>query len=199
MNTLRLGDVQETALIPLAIRASETKRKNARIADHKAVEIIEQLGVDTKKYDKFPSHEGVVFRTVMIDREVKAAISQHPDAVCVNLGCGLDDRFARVDNGQIRWFNVDLPDAIAVRKKVFADTERCKSVVGDILDPAWGKQIPEAQTVIVVAEGLFMYFTKEQVQAILPAAISHGFSLSFPGHVFTFQLAASTRSPTKRR
>ena len=69
MEALRLGDVQETALIPLAIRASETKRKNARITDQKAVEIIEQLGVDTKKYDKYASHEGVVYRTVMIDRE----------------------------------------------------------------------------------------------------------------------------------
>ena len=167
MEALQLGDVQETALIPLAIRASETKRKNARITDQKAVEIIEQLGVDTKKYDKYGSHEGVVYRTIMIDREVKQIISRHPDAVCVNLGCGLDDRFARVDNGTIRWFNIDLPDAIEVRRKVFTDTERCKSIVGDILAPEWTKQIPEANETIVVAEGLFMYFTREQVQTIL--------------------------------
>lgn len=47
---LQLGDVQETALIPLAVRANETKRENARIHDGKAVEIIETLGIDTKKY-----------------------------------------------------------------------------------------------------------------------------------------------------
>ena len=167
METLYLGDVQETALIPLAIRAAETKRKHARIVDNKAVEIIEQLGIDTKKYDKYGSHEGVVYRTIMIDREVKQAISRHPDAVCINLGCGLDDRFTRVDNRNILWFNVDLPDAIEVRKKAFADTERCKSVVGDILNPEWTKQIPASKTAIIVAEGLFMYFTKEQVQTIL--------------------------------
>ena len=40
---LQLGDVQETALIPLAIRANETERKNARIHDEKAVEIIDTL------------------------------------------------------------------------------------------------------------------------------------------------------------
>lgn len=68
---LKLGDVQETALIPLAVRAEETKRKNARIHDLKAVKIIDDLYVDTKKYNKFFSHEGVVARTVMIDREVK--------------------------------------------------------------------------------------------------------------------------------
>ena len=55
---LILGDVQTTALIPLAIKANETKRKNARITDNKAVEIIDALGVDTAQYDKFMSHEG---------------------------------------------------------------------------------------------------------------------------------------------
>ena len=30
---LQLGDVQTTALIPLAIKANETKRANARIKD----------------------------------------------------------------------------------------------------------------------------------------------------------------------
>ena len=146
-----MGDVQETALIPLAIHASETKRKNARITDRKAVEIIEQLGVYTKKYYKYASHEGVVYRTIMIDREVKQIVSQHPDAVCVNLGCGLDDRFTRVDNGKIRWFKIDLPDAIEVRRRVFANTERCKSVVSDVLAPEWTKQIPEAKETDVIA------------------------------------------------
>ncbi|MCM1464269.1 MAG: class I SAM-dependent methyltransferase [Bacteroidales bacterium] len=114
---LQLGDVQETALIPLAIRANETKRKKARIHDEKAVEIIETLAVDTKDMDKFFSHEGVVARTILFDRTLKGLLAQYPDAVCVNIGCGLDDRFSRVNNGTIRWFNVDLPDSIEVRKK----------------------------------------------------------------------------------
>jgi O-methyltransferase involved in polyketide biosynthesis len=36
---LQFGDIQETALITLAIRASETARPNARIRDQKAKEI----------------------------------------------------------------------------------------------------------------------------------------------------------------
>lgn len=38
---LTFGDVEETALIPLAIKASETKRPNPRIIDRKAKEIID--------------------------------------------------------------------------------------------------------------------------------------------------------------
>lgn len=57
---LNLGDVQTTALIPLAVKANETLRKNARIKDKKAVEIIKALQIDTAQYDKFMSHEGVI-------------------------------------------------------------------------------------------------------------------------------------------
>lgn len=164
---LQLGDVQETALIPLAVRANETKRENARIHDGKAVEIIETLGIDTKDIDRFFSHEGVVARTIMFDRTVKKLLSKYPDAVCVNIGCGLDDRFSRGDNGKIQWFNVDLPDSIEVRKKVFMEAEREHMLAGDILKTDWIKDIPKADIVIVIAEGLLMYFSKEQVRTIL--------------------------------
>jgi O-methyltransferase involved in polyketide biosynthesis len=111
-----LGDVQETALIPLAIRANEPERKTARIHDDKAVEIIRELAVDTEKLDQFFSHEGVIARTILFDETVKKLLWKYPDAVCINIGCGLDDRFTRVDNGKIQWFNVDLADLIEIRK-----------------------------------------------------------------------------------
>ncbi|MCM1124394.1 MAG: class I SAM-dependent methyltransferase [Eubacterium sp.] len=164
---LQLGDVQETALIPLAVRANETKRKNARIHDEKAVEIIETLAVDPKDIDKFFSHEGVVARTILFDRTLKKLLEKYPDAVCLNIGCGLDNRFSRVDNGKVRWFNVDLPDSIEVRKKVFTETEREHMLAGDILETDWIMDIPKANVVIVIAEGLLMYFSKEQVGTIL--------------------------------
>jgi len=44
---LKLGDVQTTALIPLAVKANETLRKKPRIRDPKAVEIIKTLKFDT--------------------------------------------------------------------------------------------------------------------------------------------------------
>ena len=164
---LQLGDVQETALIPLAIRASETKRKNARINDPKAVEIIDTLGIDTGSYDKFFSHEGVVARTIMFDNTVKMLLKKIPDAVCVNIGCGLDDRFSRVNNERTQWFNVDLPDSIDIRRKAFGDREREYMIAGDILTGDYLREIPNSNVAIVIAEGLLMYFSREQIRAIL--------------------------------
>ena len=164
---LHLGDVQETALIPLAIRANETERKTARVHDYKAVAIIRELDVDTEKLDRFFSHEGVIARTVMFDETVKKLLRKYPDAVCVNIGCGLDDRFTRVDNGKVRWFHVDLADSIEMRRHFFHEIEREHMLAADILRAGWTEQIPKNKVVIVIAEGLFMYFSRVQVQTVL--------------------------------
>lgn len=169
---LELGDVQTTALIPLAIKANETLRPNARIQDPKAVEIIQALNIDTAPYDKFLSHEGVVARTIMLYRQLKAIIAQAPDTVIVNIGAGFDNRFARVDNGTIWWFDLDLPDSIAARQKAFPAQDRVTMLSGSVLEDSWcaevskvlaGRQSPP----VFLAEGLFMYFTLEQIRTLL--------------------------------
>ena len=164
---LQFGDIQETALVTLAIRASETARPNPRIRDEKAAEIIRDLGVDVSKYDPFLSHEGVVARTIMFADALRALIDVHPDAICINLGCGFDDKFSQVDNGQIEWYDVDLPDQIAVRRKVYQDRPRCTMLEGDALDGAWTAQLPKDRPVIVVMEGVLEYFTKDQTATCL--------------------------------
>jgi len=169
---LTLGDVQTTALIPVAIKANETNRKNPRIKDEVAAEIIKTLGIDTKPFDKFMSQEGVIARTVMLDRMVKAFVAKNPASVIVNIGSGLDNRFSRVDNGKIFWFDLDLADSIALRKKVFKERERVTMISGSCLEEGWCQSVKEkiAQNnskVLFLAEGLFMYFTLEEIATLL--------------------------------
>ncbi len=164
--------MQTTAIIPLAIKASETLRSNARVKDQKAVEIIRALNVDTKPYDKFMSHEGVIARTVMLDRTLSKMIKKEPESVIVNLGSGFDDRFSRMDNGKILWFDVDLPDMIALRKKAFAERDRVTMVACSILEEGWCSTVragvnTENPNYIFLAEGLFMYLTMDEIQRFL--------------------------------
>lgn len=178
---LKFGDIQETALITLAIRASETARPNARIRDEKAKEIIDTLGVDVSKFDPFLSHEGVVARTIMFREKLTELLRRYPDAVCANLGCGFDDKFSQVDNGKLQWFDVDLPDQIAVRRKVFEDRERCVMLDGSALDGAWTERLPKAEMNIIVMEGVLEYFSKEQVKTCLNMlcdSFAHGYLLA---------------------
>ena len=170
--TLQLGDVQTTALIPVAIKASETKKKNPRIKDEMAVQIIEHLNIDTKPFDKFLSHEGVIARTIMLDRMLRQWILNNPNGVVVNIGAGFDNRFSRVDNGKIVWFDLDLPDLIAARKKVFEERDRVTMICGNALSQEW-TDIVKAEiqkknsSVIFIAEGLFMYLTMEEIHTFL--------------------------------
>ncbi|MBR3446260.1 MAG: class I SAM-dependent methyltransferase [Oscillospiraceae bacterium] len=178
---LKLGDVQTTALIPLAIKANETQRKHPRIKDPKAVEIIRSLRIDTKPYDKFMSHEGVIARTIMLDRQLKGIIKKAPDTVIVNVGAGFDDRFSRVDNGRILWFDLDLPDSIAARKKAFPERDRVTMIAGNALESGWCKPVQDALAgkkakPVFIAEGLFMYLTFDQIRTFLEVLKSN-----FPG------------------
>ena len=183
--TITLGDVQTTALIPVAVKAKETMRKNARIKDEVAVEIIKTLGIDTKPFDKFMSHEGVVARTIMLDRMVNDFVQKNPTAVIVNIGAGLDNRFSRVDNGKIFWFDFDLPDTIELRKKVFEEKERVAMISENCLQDDWCQSVKdemkkrgEGTKVLFLAEGLFMYFTLEQIATVLSIL-----KTNFPGGI----------------
>lgn len=95
------------------------------------------MNIDTAQYDKFMSHEGVIARTIMLDRQLKEIIRKAPDTVIVNVGAGFDDRFSRVDNGRIAWFDLDLPDAIAAREKAFPERERVTMLAGNALESKW--------------------------------------------------------------
>ncbi len=175
---LQLGDVQTTALIPLVIKATETMRDNARIQDRKSVELIRALKVETKPYDKFLSHEGVVARTIMLDRQLKKILEEAPDTVVVNMGAGFDDRFSRVDNGRLRWFDIDLPDSIEARKKVFPERDRVTMIGESILEDSWCPLVEDAVTQsgtkpVFIAEGLFMYFTMDQIRRLLEILKEH--------------------------
>lgn len=175
---IKLGDVQVTALIPVAIKANETLRKKPRVRDEVAVEIIKTLGIDTKPLDKFMSHEGVIARTIMLDRSVREFIEKNPECVIVNLASGFDNRFSRVDNGKISWFDVDLPDSIELRKNVFPVRERVSMISGSVLESDWCAAVlteiekrSSSKTnpvpVLFLAEGLFMYFSLEEIGKLL--------------------------------
>ncbi len=168
-----LNGVQETMLIPLAIKASETKRSNARIQDHKAVEIIEQLDMDVSKYDKFMSDEGLVARTILFDEAMERYIKKYPKAVCISIGCGFDARFSRMDNGNIIWYELDFPEVIAARKQFVPEQDRVHLIAKYALDPTWPQEVEKRDKTIILIEGMLMYLTEEEVKQLFQIIKDH--------------------------
>lgn len=121
---VELGSVQETLLIPLFSRALETARPNGLLKDARAVEIVEQLDYDFSKWPPSSSWSQACVRTRLFDEIALRFLEEHPEGAIVEIGCGLDTRFERIDNGRATWFELDLPDSIALRRSFFEDGPR---------------------------------------------------------------------------
>jgi O-methyltransferase involved in polyketide biosynthesis len=134
---VRLGETQETLLIPLYGRAVETRKRRALLRDPKAVEMVEAIEYDFARFDGGPSPFGTVLRTVLIDWWVGSFLDANPAATVVEIGCGLNTRFERLDNGQLRWIDLDLPDAMALRRRFFTETGRRRMLACSVLDDDW--------------------------------------------------------------
>ena len=162
---ITLSGVPETMLQTVFARAKETKTRGA-ITDNKAVEIVDALDYDFFLADKDGAmHSGVIARTIVLDKLVKAYLVGHPGAVVVNIACGLDTRCYRVE-GYSHWYNLDLPETIAVRKKLLPEGGSISQIAMSAMDD-WGGEIKEASTsVLVIIEGLTMYLSEADVKRI---------------------------------
>ena len=117
--------VPETMVQTLYARAKETRKKNAKINDEIAVELVKNLDYDFSKADKDKTmNYGVIARTIVLDRMVEQYLKKHENVVVVNLACGLDTRCYRMNGKYLRWYNVDLPETINIRRQFFQKQAR---------------------------------------------------------------------------
>ncbi|WP_168199894.1 class I SAM-dependent methyltransferase [Hahella sp. KA22] len=166
METLQLRDISETALLPLWARAMETLRPDAIIHDDKALEMYQRLNYDFKRFSNaWLSQLAIAIRTDLIDKLVTDFITVHPHAVIINLGAGFDSRYLRVDNGQIQWFDLDLPNVIAARRLFFSDSDRYHMLEQSLFDVSWLEHAAdESDNCLILAEGVLMYFTEQRIK-----------------------------------
>ena len=170
----KLKDVSETLLFPLKARYLETKKKGGIINDPKSVEILDALDYDPYKTKQINiSHIGTCLRTIILDEQVTSFLQDHPDGIVVNIGCGLDTRFPRVDNGRVLWFDLDLPEVIELRKYFLQETNRCRFISTSVFDPSWVHFVPKGKSTLFIAEGLSLYFSEEENKRMLGTIRNH--------------------------
>ena len=192
----KLEGVSETLLIPLWARATETKRTDAIIKDHQALSMMEQIEYDFTKFEKtWLSQVGIAIRTELLDTAVTNFIGKYPNAVIINLGCGLDTRFFRIDNRQINWYDLDLPEPIRIRRLFFSETDRYRMIAKSVFDDTWPKDIiRQDKPVLFIAEGLLMYFTEPEVKKLFSRLID-----SFPGEQMLLEILAPIMVKNNKR
>jgi O-methyltransferase involved in polyketide biosynthesis len=169
-----LSGVAETMLIPLYARYAESQRPTPIVHDPQSLQIIEHIDYDFSAFAKDAATQlGIAIRTEILDEFTRAFIAQHPDALILNLGAGLDTRFWRVDNGQITWVDLDLPESIDFRLRFLPTGDRQQIISHSALDFAWMEQVTPRSHILIIAEGLLIYFPEAEVKRLLLALQEH--------------------------
>src|SRR5512136_3376336 len=160
-HTIRnLNAVSQTLMIPLYFRAIESQRPDALLRDPKAVELVGQLDYDFSGVQRLKGEQvNYLLRMREFDRRASAFLAEHPDGVIVDLGCGLDTRFERIDNGSMEWYGLDLPEVIELRKELLEETTRSHFVGCSVLDFSWMDALSgrEGKRILFLAEGVLVY------------------------------------------
>lgn len=184
-----IGDVGATSLVTLYCHAIESRSDNPILVDPKSVEITAELNKTLARSEQ-PLERALVsgtldrnlvvhiaIRAKKYDDYVRDFLSRHPDGVVVNIGCGLDSRFLRIDNGRVAFYDLDLPEIIAIKKGFFKESERYHLVASSVLDYGWMTPVRRHRgPFLFMAEGVFMYLDGDDVRSLVLAI-----KKTFPG------------------
>ena len=183
---LNSGTIEATMLGPLWARATYSKLYPDLLNDPKASKIIKDLDYDFSEVQEFLDEWrglGLLIRAKSFDDALKKYIEKNPNTTVVNIGAGLDTTFFRVDNGKIKWYDLDLPDAIEFRKQFIPESPRCKCIAKSALDYSWFDDIEfnAEKGIFFIAGGFIYYFKEEEIYALFRAMVER-----FPGGEIIF-------------
>jgi methyltransferase (TIGR00027 family) len=176
-----INGVSETLFFILYSRAIESQSKDPIIQDQKSVEIVKILDKffsesDSKKlkklYNRRLSKYYVILkalRTIKFDEYVSDFLSKNQNGVIVNMGCGLDTRFYRIDNEKVEWYDIDLPQVIDLKKHFINENDRYHFISSSLNDYVWMNVLSKHkdQPFMFLAEGVFQYFYEYEVKSLI--------------------------------
>ncbi len=190
---MNLSKVSQTAIMILVCRVVASQKNDPVFNDPMAVLCLERLmslssQEEMNRINKWKKmYAGIQARdararlqTVRIfDCITNQFISNHPGCTVINLACGLDTRFWRIENEKCRYVELDLPEMIELKREILKEHLPYELVGCSIFDTAWiDRGIADGNTnFLLLAEGLFMYLPKQEA-TILLQEISRRFTRS---------------------
>jgi O-methyltransferase involved in polyketide biosynthesis len=112
----------------------------------------------------------LAMRATIIDDFAKAFIVENPGCLVLHLGCGLDARFMRLGFHAGIWHDLDFPAVIEIKKQLFDETDNYKYIASTVNDLRWLDGIGTVENeALVIAEGLFMYLSENEIKSLLNA------------------------------
>jgi O-methyltransferase involved in polyketide biosynthesis len=109
----------------------------------------------------------IAIRKKMIMNQIRRFVSNYPQSVVVNLGCGLSSFYKEFEKTDVVWFDLDLPELICLRRNFFSESAKYRLVSQSVLDFSWMDQIPTDRPALFIMEGLLPYFQEGEVRGLL--------------------------------
>ena len=156
--------------MPVWARAVETKKVNPVLIDKTAVEIIESVDFDFTPMPKnVPEISQIswIARCKRFDLIIRDFTNKNPFGTVVNIGCGLDTTYERINNNSILWYDLDLPDVIELKKEFIQESENRKFISCSFLDTRWFDEISMTNKLLLISAGVFVYFEETEIRAFI--------------------------------
>lgn len=206
LNSKELSDVAQTGMLTFYCHVIESQHPDPILVDEKAVEISRQLNpVFEKSSSKLLRNLAkgkvkeelvvhIALRAKKYDEYARSFLTRNSSGSLVNLGCGMDSRFFRVDNGRMICFDLDLPEMIEFKKKFYKETDRYHFIAASVFDYTWMDQVEKMGKgpILFMAEGLLMYLEPRKVRELILTLQSR-----FPGSELVCEVVTEffTRKP----
>jgi O-methyltransferase involved in polyketide biosynthesis len=175
LEKVRLAGAQETTLATLYGKAMESRRPDSVLGDREADAALRKIDYDFSRLRVRRSDQlSLAVRAKAYDGWVQQFLDTNPECTVLHLGCGLDTRVYRVDPPPtVRWYDIDLPDVIELRQRLFPARDGAQMLAASITDPRLLESIPGDTPVLVIAEGLTPYLRAVEGLALLRRITEH--------------------------
>jgi methyltransferase (TIGR00027 family) len=171
---MRLTNVSKTAIVSLRSHVLESRKNKPLINDpmaeycldklfHLATQKEKELLFTRKLSAALTSY--LAIRARKYDAIINDFISANKSGIVVNLGCGFDTRYWRINNKKCEYIELDLPELVEIKKEILRSHLDYEIVGCSVLDKSWIDRLTSRgnRNFILVAEGLFMYLPKADV------------------------------------
>jgi O-methyltransferase involved in polyketide biosynthesis len=176
-----LSPLEQTALLTQYARALDSRwprhgqGPRPILGDTLADDIVSRIDYD---FAALGVPKSVVCQTAlrakMLDDRVRAFTAEHPNAVVVDLGAGLDTGLFRVSPpAAVDWYSVDLPGVIALRNRLMPSHDRAHSITASVADNNWPNTIPTGRPAMVIADGLFAFLSERVIVGVFRRITEH--------------------------
>ncbi len=185
-----LGQLQQTLFMPLWARAMETQKNMPLLIDNKAVEIIESIDYDFTAFNQNLENINIISwisRCKTYDQIINKFIIAHPNGTIVNIGCGMDTYFERAINSSVKWYELDLPDVIELKRKFFIENDNRKFIAGSFFNTQWFDEINPKNEILFISSGVFCYFEEALIREFLISLVNR-----FPSSELLFDVTSAT-------